>query len=272
MSSSLEVQFCDLPVELFWTLDEHSQALLREYTLRGFGSDVQPYDPDAVDSAVRALAALEDAVAVARQGAPRASGGSADVVLAMNGLTPADFGVLLGVLDDATLLATAGDLLTLPPLPELRALCDWLCEEVVNQAGGALPRGWQLPAAATPVTPAVPASWPAMAALPAHGSWIVGDDHNQIVGASAPALDLLGWTREELVGQRIIAIIPPRLRERHLIAFSRGLLSGVNRLLDQSLELHAQHREGGEIPVTLVLTRALTPDGRTVYVAHMQPR
>jgi PAS domain S-box-containing protein len=139
----------------------------------------------------------------------------------------------------------------------------------VSQSAGATGRRWELPLETAPLVQTPLAEWRELAALPPGGSWVVGDDHNKIIGASDAVLSMLGWSRDDLVGQRIIAIIPARFRERHLVGFTRGLLSGVNTLLGQPLPLFALHREGHEIPVTLVLTKHTTHVGRTVYLAEL---
>jgi PAS domain S-box-containing protein len=270
LTTPSSVTLTGVPVELFWTLAEHSESLLREYALRGLGDSTQPYDADAIARAGHAIAALNAAVTsavTAATGQPGSDRVDAQVELAL--VTPGDFGLLQGVLDDAAVLAATGELLAFPPLPEIRALRDWLCEETFSQSAGAGGRRWELPLETRPLVQTPLAEWRELAALPTGGSWIVGDDHNRIIGASDAVLALLGWTAEDLVGQRIIAIIPPRLRERHLVAFTRGLLSGVNTLLEQPLPLFALHRAGHEIPITLVLTKHSTHTGRTVYLAEL---
>ncbi|MDX6199671.1 MAG: hypothetical protein QOJ79_2822 [Actinomycetota bacterium] len=267
MTQPAAVVLTDVPVELFWTLAEHSEALLREYALRGFGDSTQPYDSDAIGRAGNAIAALNTCMTAAVT-----PGDDRDRVVArldLGTVTAADFGLLQGVLDDASVLAASGELLAFPPLPEIRALRDWLCEETIGQSAGATSRPWELPLEATPLVQTPLAEWRELAALPPDGSWMVGDDHNRIIGASDTVLTMLGWSRDDLVGQRIISIIPPRLRERHIVGFTRGLLSGVNTLLGHSLPLFALHRDGSEIPVVLVLTKHTTHTGRAVYLAQL---
>lgn len=272
MTEPQAVVLAGLPVELFWTLAEHSEALLREYALRGFGDSAQPYDSDAIARAGNAMAVLSGCVSTAVSTAGSTAAQSAERVdarLELSLVSASDFGLLQGVLDDAAVLAAAGELLAFPPLPEIRALRDWLCEEAVSQSAGAPGRRWELPLESAPLVQTPLAEWRELGSLPVDGSWVVGDDQNRIIGAGDLVLSMLGWTRDDLVGQRIIAIIPPRFREQHLVGFTRGLLSGENALLGQRLPLHALHRDGHEVPVILVLTKHPTHTGRTVYLAEL---
>jgi PAS domain S-box-containing protein len=267
MTPPAPVVLQEVPVELFWTLAEHSEALLREYALRGFGDSTQPYDSDAIGRAGNAIAFLNACVTSAVTAGDNTD--RVDAQLELGAVSAADFGLLQGVLDDASVLAASGELLAFPPLPEIRALRDWLCEQAIGQSAGAVSRRWVLPLETKPLVQTPLAEWRELAALPPDGSWIVGDDHNKIIGASEAVLSMLGWSRDDLVGQRLIAIIPPRFREQHIVGFTRGLLSGVNTLLGQPLPLFALHREGHEIPITLVLTKHATHTGRTVYLAEL---
>lgn len=100
---------------------------------------------------------------------------------------------------------------------------------------------------------------------------IVGDDTNHILAVSAAAAALLGWTPEDLVGQRVTAIIPTRLREAHVAGFTRQLVTGRRQLLDQQIELPALHRDGHELRITVALTKQ-AHEGRAMFCAWLAPR
>ena len=53
-----------------------------------------------------------------------------------------------------------------------------------------------------------------------------------------------GWTREELLGQSITLIIPPYLREGHLIGFSRFLVTETPTLIGKKLPLKILYKDG----------------------------
>lgn len=252
-----------MPVRLFQAWEEHSDALLREYVLSAAGPD-QPYSLRDVARARNARMLVAEQVAT-----HRASNGMAvDVALSLPPtVTAGDFSLLQAVLEDAVAWSLRGEFLTLPSLPELVALRNWLCEEVVAQIAGAAPAPWEGAAMAT--APELPLlQWGGVAGLPTDRAWLVGDDHNRIIAASEGALALLRWDDHDIVGQRIISVIPPQLREAHVAAFTLANLSGEYRLLGQPLSLNAWTHDGDEVPITLTLERH-TARGQTVYVAWL---
>lgn len=261
------VRLLGLPVPLFRAFEEHSDALLREYVLLAVTAD-RPYGIADVARARRARGSIGDRLGSPWPGRIEEGPEAVDVEIELDEPERGtEFAVLQGLLDDAVALAHAGQLLTLPSLPEIVALRNWVCEQVIGQIAGAPARRW------TPRTDdtgeqARVASWPGLAALPADEAWIVGDDHNRIIHASAAALRLLGWEDGELVGQRIVAVIPPHLRERHVARFTLAVLTGEHHLLGQRLPVSAWTRDGHEVPVTLSLARHAS-GGRTVYVASL---
>lgn len=55
-----------------------------------------------------------------------------------------------------------------------------------------------------------------------------------------------GWTAAELVGKPLTTIIPPALRESHLVGFSRFLVTEKPTLLGRPLRLPILCRDGSE--------------------------
>lgn len=254
-----------VPVRLFQAWEEHSDALLREYVLTAAGPE-QPYSTADVARAREARMAVARHVARNSAGAEPAS--TVDVTLKLAPPVSATaFSMLQAVLEDAMAWAMRGEFLTLPSLPEVVALRNWVCEEIINQVAGARPAPWSGvtvdPSSDLPVP-----VWEGVADLPADRNWLVGDDHNRIIAASPGALRLLHWDEHELIGQRIIAVIPPALREAHVAAFTLATLSGEYRLLGKPLQLNAWTHDGQETPITLRLER-YTDGGKTAYVAWL---
>lgn len=268
------VELRRFPVELFLASEEQWGALLREYVLRSFGAAEQPYDADEVGRANDALSEVGVALAAAlgEDTVPTPPYPDLDLTLDLETATTGDFGMLQGILDDAHRLARSGELLTLPSLPEVVALRDWICEQVVEQTAGAESSAWRFSIGDHGTWSAPAAEWDGIAALAQDTSWLVGDDHNRIVAASRAALELLGWDEQELVGQRILAVIPPEWRERHVAGFTRSVVTGDDRLLHTPLPLAALTRSGEEVDITLTLSRHRARRGRTVYLARLEPR
>lgn len=53
-----------------------------------------------------------------------------------------------------------------------------------------------------------------------------------------------GWTKEDLLGKSLTAIIPPNMRDVHQIGFSRFLQSGTPTLLGKPLQLPILCKDG----------------------------
>ena len=257
------VVLAGVPVRLFQAWEEHSDALLREYVLTAAGPD-QPYSLHDVARARNARMVVAEQVASGQASQEPA----VDVVVSLPpAVTAGDFSLLQAVLEDAIAWSLRGEFLTLPSLPELVALRNWVCEQVVSQAAGAGPSPWDGSRVGT--APDLPLlQWEGVASLPADRAWLVGDDRNRIIAASASARSLLRWDGHDIVGQRIISVIPPQLREAHVAAFTLATLSGEYRLLGQPLSLNAWTHDGDEVPITLTLERHSTR-GQTVYVAWL---
>ena len=252
------------PVGLFDAADEQWEAMLREYTLRGLGGVNQSYSSDEITRAGNALALVEQSLPDARE--------DDHCTLALDVPAASDFGLLQGILEDCWHLARTGELLVFPSLPEIVALRNWMCEQVTEQAMGGGPEPWRFQAVETTAYGVEHTQWDPAIAPPADTPWLVGDDHNRIVGASPAALALLGWESADLVGQRLLTVIPPQLREGHIAGFTRSVLSGGGDLLGTPLALPALRRDGTEVPITLLLTRHPAANGRSVYLARLDGR
>jgi hypothetical protein len=86
------------------------------------------------------------------------------------------------------------------------------------------------------------------------------------------AADLVGWDAGDLLGRRLLVLIPEHLRERHLAAFTSLLLTGRPPILGRPVPLPALHRDGRQIPIRLLIQAQEMIDGRTVFVAQLVPR
>lgn len=260
------------PPLLFAAAVEQWAGLLREYALRGFGAAEQPYSSDDVAAAARALDLVASAVDELAGSIDLADlPDRVDLPITIEAGTVGEFATLQAVLEDARRLAASGQLLVLPTLPEIAALRDWICEQVGAEVAGAAPVPWEFVAAPSDDGGDVALEWDPGIQPPPGIAWLVGDDRNRIAAASPAALAFLGWG-DELVGQRLLVVIPPEFRERHVAAFTRSVVRGDEKLLGLPLPLHALTRDGREVPITLTLTRHPARRGRTVYLATLELR
>lgn len=217
-----------IPPTLWLATRQHHDALLRELAVYQARHDDVPIDNANVEVARQTVS---DAVVAAIEAAQRT--GPARSLLPPGHPSPlspaptpfdtdlrvspeAGFAAaaLQDALDAAERLAHQGKLLAFPGQPELVAVRDWLCEQVQSQLQGVAPRPW--------VGSADQAF--EMAGHERDGQdgfgdvldfvlgsdkgLVAADEGNRIVAVSAVLADALGWPVEDLLGRRIVALIP----------------------------------------------------------------
>ena len=78
---------------------------------------------------------------------------------------------------------------------------------------------------------------------------------------------LFGYTREELIGQRIETLVPDRQREQHRHHFSHFTEKPKTRRMGAGLDLKGRRRDGSEFPVEISLSPVSTDGGVVVLSA-----
>ncbi len=264
--TAFDVTFRGMPLRLARAWQQHVAALMREYLLLIWELDG---DVDA-RLAEQALAAdaLADVAAALDSGPAPDAGGHADVTLELAREHGRRFDGLDRILDAILRMDGRDDMLTPRMQPEMRKLRRWICAEVRNQLAGLAPVPWSGFQSGGVDPAARPVIWDASAVRTSTSAELAADDANRIIAASPSLLALLGWD-DDLLGERIVAVIPPRLREEHVAAFSEHLLTGEVTILGRVVDLPALHRDGSEVPVHMVLRREHAEGGRTVFVATM---
>jgi PAS domain S-box-containing protein len=261
-------------------LQEHGAGLLREYLLVTL--NVEPAALETHAAASDALAILAEQVPSPRLGQdPEAlMAGSVEPHVSRDALTlnlPLDavahFRVLDETLTAAVALADAGQLLSAPTQPEIRSLRHWICQQVAEQSAGGAATPWD-PAphrAAPPVAP-VTLEWDTSAVNNSHRAIVAADDTNSIVAASRAALDILGYRhRDDLVGRRVVSIIPPRYHQAHLAGFTLHLASDRSPLLGRPTNVPVLRSDGTEKMLELLVEAHFLPRGRRVFTAVFTP-
>lgn len=267
--AELTVHLTGLPVLLARAWQQHADALLRELLLsrwddEGTSGGALPLDDAAANDAFTAVAAALEALG------PVADLPSyVDVVLPLRHGRAAHFAELDSMMDHVLVLAERG--LTLAPttLPEIRLLRRWICAEVLAQAAGRPPSAWPGVPQDSPAPTRAPVEWDPSGVLGSSDAVIAGDDANRIIAASPAAMQLLGWD-DDILGQRLVAVIPPRLRDAHIASFTLQLLTGETRILDREITVAALRRDGTEVEVRLLVHRENVADGRAVFTARMR--
>ena len=96
-------------------------------------------------------------------------------------------------------------------------------------------------------------------------------DANRIIAVSRPLADALGWDPDDLVGRRIVALIPPELREAHVAGFTRHLTTGQANAVGIPLRLPVLRADGSRIDCHFLIEQVTAVNGRRVYVAWIDP-
>lgn len=92
---------------------------------------------------------------------------------------------------------------------------------------------------------------------------IISADHTGvIVSWNKAATNILGYTEEEVIGQRLELIIPERYHEMHRNGMARFTKTGEAHVIGKTVELAARTRGGEEVPIELSLSTWTVRDER----------
>jgi len=83
---------------------------------------------------------------------------------------------------------------------------------------------------------------------------VCASEDNLIVSWNTAAVELFGYSAEQVIGKPLSILIPARLRAAHDAGFARAVQSGRARLAGHSVDILALHADGSEIPVDLTLS------------------
>jgi PAS domain S-box-containing protein len=267
--ATVVVRLVHLPVALYSAWQEHADAILREamlVALEESGGQL-PEEFALAGQALSALAARTTDLFAPRADTPPYA--DVDVRLPRNSV--GNFPVLRDVLRRCSELSVEGLLLVPPSLPEIQAVRRWVCDEVGRQGQDLPPRPWT--DVVVEDVPVDPMSADAVDAVRASTvAQIAADRWNRIIAVSPIAAELLGWSAAELEGRRLVTIIPPRLRDAHVAAFTRQMLGGPPRILGAPTAVPALHRDGSELSITLLIERRADARGRSLFVATLSRR
>jgi PAS domain S-box-containing protein len=278
---SVAVQLQNVPLLLHAAWQEHAEALLREYLLASLDADALGLQIDPIQIHAEAT----DAIAVLEEHIPRASAMAAPEELMIEATEPnvsaarievpvpatsvAHFDTLDRAIQAALDLSEEGLVLTPPTQPEVQAFRRWLCRQVVRQAAGGRPEPWTVPDDTLP-PPLAPPGWDPKDVLSARDGLIAANEESQILAVSREAARLLGYAQRELVGRRIVSIIPERYRQAHVSGFTMYLLVGRRPLLDRVAVVPALRRDGTEIDIELTVRAQAVGAGHEVFVAGIR--
>lgn len=80
---------------------------------------------------------------------------------------------------------------------------------------------------------------------------VTADGDEVVIGWNAAAQALFGYTKEEILGQPISALMPERYRKAHASGFERLTHSGAGQIAPAAIEVEGQRKDGSEFPLEL---------------------
>ena len=280
-----DVLLLGLPPTLWLAARQHHDALLRELGLWAQEHPEQAPTPerfaqaDAARGVVSAavVAELDRRARSAPGGAPetlRSAAAPFDLSVQVSPDAPDGYAALQDVLDAGERLAAAGLLLARPGLPEVVAVRDWVCEQIIAQHSGVLPSAWRgtddVDAAPSVPEPVLPDD-ELEDVTGAQVGVVAADDANRIVAVCRPLAEALGWSVADLVGRRVVALVPPELREAHVAGFSRHLTTGETHVLGLPVQLPVLRADGSQVLCDVLIEQRTPVSGRHLYVAWIEP-
>ena len=279
---TVDVVLLSMPLLLYKAWQEHVQALLRELLLARLDEeDLEDFDSIALNAeATDALAVLAEHVPALDLGRDpgelmrdmtEPSVSSPRVVVPVPRDSVPNFGTLERAVVAALELATDGGTLTPPTQPEIQQFRTWMCRQVRRQASGLEPEPWRIDDS-TPAPPGRAPGWDSRVVSGATTGRVAADESSRIVAVSPSAAELLGYDDPgELVGLRLLAMIPERYHQAHVSGFTLMQLTGRGPLLDNAVQVPARRADGSEVLVSLLVRVERGEDGSPVFVAEIQP-
>lgn len=272
-----EVVLLNVPLLMHAAWQEHAAALLRELMLIKLDGDLTALEEHAgISEALNVL--FEQIPAPDLGDHPEAIMGAATepgvslerMVLRVPRGAIDHFQTLDDSLEEAVRLAETGDLLSPPTQPEIRIMRQWLCAQIREQVtSGAAAAAWVSPTDTRPPEMSGPLVWDPAEVDDSDLALLAADDTNRIVAVSASAIAALGYAgRADLIGERLVSIIPLRFHQAHIAGFTLHLVNGRSPLLGQRVTVPVLHADGTEVDTELTVEGRALAHGRRVFVAQ----
>lgn len=275
-ADSVEVELLNMPLLMHAAWQEHAAALLRELMLLRLDEEL---------TAIASHAAASDALSVLFEQVPAPELGEHPDEIMDSATEPGvsvprlllriphgsvrHFDLLDAALEEAVALAEVGELLSPPTQPEIRVMRKWLCDQIRAQSNGHSGLAWVSPTFPRAPEIAGPVEWDVDEVNLSERALLAADDTNRILAASPSAVAFLGYDDvDELVGQRLVSIIPLRYHQAHIAGFTLHLVNGRSPLLGNRVTVPVVHRDGSEVNTELLVRASALANGRRLFTAE----
>ena len=101
--------------------------------------------------------------------------------------------------------------------------------------------------------------------------FVRADAQGDIVECNQRFIEVYGWSRDELMGQSIAAILPPSFREFHHAGFARFQLTESSKVVNHPLTLATICRDGQPLQSEHYIVAEKYPDGGWSFAATLRP-
>ena len=279
--ATLTIELLDVPLLMHAAWQEHASALLRDFLLVQLDTE-----PDALEWHARASDALnvlhtqlpapdlgdDPSALMATAIEPGVSLATATLALPVTSV--ANFEILDDLLDRAVAAADEGLLLIPGTQPEVQEMRTWLCDQVREQSSrAAQPVPW---VARTdiwrPMTTVGYDDWDLREVSDSTAALLATDEASVVIAVSPGALHFLGFAAAtDLVGRRIITIIPARFRQAHIAGTTLHVVNGRQPLLGVRVTVPVLLADGTEAVAELLVEPRRRSAGRKVFIAEFVP-
>jgi PAS domain S-box-containing protein len=96
---------------------------------------------------------------------------------------------------------------------------------------------------------------------------VITNSEGEMVLVNAQAVNLFGWRREEMLGQKIELLVPERLKCKHQESQRSFSAQPIIRAMGAGRELFGRQKDGTEFPVEISLSPLQTAEGTLVISA-----
>ena len=96
----------------------------------------------------------------------------------------------------------------------------------------------------------------------ANDAIITSDSDGNITAWNRAAVDIFGYSHDEIMGKPVITIMPQRSHVAHRKGMRRVTTTGESHILGSAVEILGLRKDGTEIPIELSLAKWTTKDGQ----------